>query len=207
MKGCLTIVLSVLLLSGCGRSWQIKPVNKADVTMAVTPPEVYLSRSVAWKLPHARVVEGSFAAVQSVKGRYGDRSFEMIFQLEKKADDLVIVAVTPMGQQLLQVEYRGGVLTSQVSPLLGGGIKPAYLISDFLLAFGQVDNLLPYLKLYSGLRLEDKPGKARSLYLNDDPLVTVAYSGTLGHWPKSVKYRHEALNYELDITLLSLEPL
>ncbi len=210
MKTLITIIMSITLLSGCSgfKIARTKTTSVAPAAIGVSP-EVYLSRQVSWRLPDADVVEGAFTAVQSVRGRYGDQSFDLIFQLEKKASSLVMVGVTSLGQQLVQIEYINGTLNYQVSPLLGEGVRPAYLVSDFLLAFGGSKQLLPLLQ-EKGLTLEMGSETVRTLRHNQQPLVTVHYKGQMSkqdRWPKSVRYEHKALGYELEITTLSRELL
>ena len=208
MKYLMVLFTSILLLSGC-QSLTSGQSATSLAQLASTHPEVYLSRDISWHLPSAEIVEGSFMAVQSVQGRYGDKHFDLIFQLEKKADSLVMVGVTAMGQQLLQIEYRGGVLTSQVSPLLGEGIRPAYLVSDFLLAFGAADRLRPLL-IDKKLVIEHKAENSRVVLYAGQPVVSMSYrysKNMKGSWPDRVMYRHDVLGYELDIRTLSREML
>ncbi len=204
VKACGYLLLS-FWLSGCAffsptASQTVSPIQGSAV-------KVYLSDQVYWTLPSPDAIKGRFMATQLVRGRYGDQTFDLLFQIEKKPGQLSLLGMTVSGQQLLQLAYRDGELSGKVSPLVGDRIKLAYLVSDLLLAYGDGEILKVALEGRE-MTLKEIPSKSRVIGYNKRPLISIKYSGQwmgAGQWPEIVQYRNQGLGYELEIKTLSKE--
>ena len=182
----------LIFLSGC-----------SSLNRTVRPStEVYLSRDVRWQLPDLQVLPGQFELTQLVQATYDDNTFDFLFQIERQADRLVMAAMTPNGQPLLQAVYQKGEVSGTVSPLVGQSLSLAYLVSDFMLAFGERKPLQPALQK-SGVAVKQSP-EERTISYQGQPIIVIRYSaGASKHWPEKVEYRNHALNYRLQINTLN----
>ncbi len=190
------LVLSLLVLSGC--SMLSKKVSSTQF--------VYLSPQLQWQLPELSVLASQFQATQSIQANYGGEYYDLIFQVEKYPDRLVMVAMTPNAQPLLQINYQGGRVEGTVSPLVGDNISMAYLVSDFLLAFGETSAMQSEFQ-DSGAQLEVSD-KRRSIILDNKEIILIDYStNDSSQWPETVNYQNRALGYGLKITTLSIKGL
>ena len=190
------IILSLLLLTGC--SALHRTVNPT--------PDVYLSQQLQWQLPALDVLPGHYQLTQSVQATYGQDQFDLLFQVEKHADQLVMAALTPNGQPLMQMVYRNGQVEGSVSPLVGDNVSLAYLVSDFIIAFGQESQLQLSLKK-AGAMLQSE-GHSRVVEHNDSSVIIINYADIdQEQWPHSVHYKNIALGYELVIRTLNRNPL
>ena len=188
----LFLSFTLMLLSGCS--------SLSRQQSAV--PEVYLSREVQWQLPGHDILPGQFQLTQSVQARYGDDQFDLLFQVEKYSDRLAMAALTPSGQQLVHMVYQHGRVDGTVSPLAGNNISLAYLVSDFLIAFGQEQALRKKLH-QAGAELRSAEQR-RVITHNNAPIITIDYTD-IDHqqWPQVVKFKNTALGYELVIQTLN----
>ena len=167
--------------------------------------EVYLTKTVAWFLPSSDVLDEPFRATQLVHARYGEKDFDLLFQLEKRDGQLVMAGLSLSGQQLLQLTYNRYKLETSVSPLVGNQLRLSYLLSDFMLSFGQ-ENMLRNQLEKVGISLSSD-GDTRLLSDHGQPIVSVSYSDEKkGPWAETLVYRNLALDYELTIKTLSWEP-
>ncbi|WP_066016653.1 DUF3261 domain-containing protein [Endozoicomonas atrinae] len=201
---CGYLLLS-LWLSGCAF---FSPARSQSVSVTLgAESRVYLSDQVFWTLPSPDVIKGHFMVIQQVKGRYGDQSFDLLFQIEKKPGQLSLLGMTVSGQQLLQLVYRDGEVSGHVSPLVGDRIKLSYLVSDLLLAYGSGDVFNTALA-DQDIIAREIPSKSRVIGYNKRPLISIKYSGQwmgADQWPEIVHYRNLGLGYELEIKTLSKE--
>ena len=185
------------LLAGCSNI----------ATQQQASPYVHLSPSLAWHLPSLSVLPGDFQVTQQAQAHYQGDSFELVFQIEKKHNQLAIAAMAPNGLLLIQLRYDGQHVTGSVSPLIRKKVSLPYLVSDLMLAFGKADQLRKALDT-SDIRLSESDHQ-RVISNQGQPLITISYNTQKdgANWPKNVVYNNKALGYSLTIETLSQQPL
>ena len=189
-------LLTLAPLAGCSLfTGNVKPENR-----------VYLSRDVYWQLPGLKVLPGQFKLTQSVQATYGNDVYDLLFQVEKQTDQLVMAAMTPTGQSLLQAVYKDNEVNGSVSPLIGKNLSLAYLVSDFLIAFGDSTQLASALD-QAAVRVQQSES-SRVLSYKGNPTIRIRYfRNAQTSWPEKVDYYNQALGYRLVITTLIHKPL
>ena len=190
------LLLSLASLAGCSLfTRNVKPENT-----------VYLSRDVYWQLPDLKVLPGQFELTQSVQATYGEDVYDLLFQVEKHSDYLVMAAMTPNGQPLLQAVYRNNEVNGSVSPLIGQNLSLAYLVSDFLIAFGDSAQLTQALNQVAVIMQQSDD--SRVLSHRGSPVIRIQYfKDNQKGWPEKVDYHNQALGYRLVINTLIHKPL
>ena len=172
----------------------------------VATPEVYLSPEQTWQLPSLEVLPDDFQVTQSVVATYGQKQFDLMFHVEKKAGRFAMAALTPNGQLLAQAVYENKQITGTVSPLVGKNLSLSYLVSDFFLVFGQSQILSEALQK-SGVQL-DSCEYERKIKTDSTTLITIKLSGkSSDQWPDQAEYKNKALGYALTIKTLSHKTL
>ena len=191
------LMFGIVLLSGCSVFAPIKS-NKV-----VDGQAVYLSPELQWILPEVNTLPGEFEVTQSVQANYGGKAYDLIFQVEKKTGQLAIVAMTPNAQPLLQMTYQNGKIDSSVSPLVGRKLPAEYLISDFMLAFGDEKIIASLLKSSGGSVISS--GNRRIIQSGEDTVITIEYQGQANpQWPEVVTLDNHALGYQLAIQTINI---
>ncbi len=195
------LTLVSILISGCS---VLSPVSSSAVDQ---PRTVFLSPDVHWTIPTPDTLSGDFALTQSVQAQYGEQTYDLIFQVEKVTDQLVIVALTHHGQPLLQVSYDSKGIKSVVSPLIGHELPLEYIVSDFMLAFGQQENLSKNLKAAQANTMF--ADNRRIISFRNDTLITIEYQGQINTvWPRLVTLKNLTLGYQLKIETIQIgEPV
>lgn len=198
---CLQIstVAILFLLSGCG------VLNQKTVPS----PTVYLSKTLQWQLPAIALLPvGQYVLTQSVQATYGNKTVDLLFQIEKQPDRLAMAALTPAGQPLVQLVYDNHQVTGHLNPLVPAELSLSYLVSDFLLTFGRVETLAAALDQYD-VTLQQQ-GQNRVLHYQQEPIIHIQYSRETvasDQWPGKVKLHNQALGYQLSIQTLSYSSL
>lgn len=185
------------LLSGCSLPGKT----------VVQSPKVYLTKSLQWQLPGTGLLPpGDYILTQSVQADYGNKTADFLFHVEKQQSRLAMAALTPDGQPLVQLVYENGQVSGHINPLVPPELSLPYLVSDFLLAYGQEDQLRSVLNGYT-MTLQQF-GQHRIIRDQAGPVINIQYSKTSTlpfkwQWPAEVTLQNLALDYQLIIQTLS----
>jgi hypothetical protein len=167
------LVLAVGLLAGC----------------ATAPPQARLGL----KLPPAALGE-SISVQQHLKveraGRVDD--LDVALQVEPDAIDVVGLA---FGQRVLTMRYDGKELTSWRHFMLPAQVRPDDILEDMQLTLWPAEAIAAALPV--GWRVADA-GDTRTVYLADEPIMRIAYSGSL-RWSGTVVLENLRYRYKLTI--------
>ncbi len=193
----LPIVAILVWLSGC-----------AMMNKKITPPaSVYLTKTVQWQLPGTDILPpGNYVLTQTVQASYGKQTADLLFQVEKQQQRLIMAALMPSGEPLVQLIYDNGQISGQVSPLVPAVLSLPHLVADFLLVYGE-EQLLEQPLASGGISL-DQGSRERILRYRGEPIISIQYSGNTTDisstaWPTEATLQNWTLDYQLTIRTLS----
>ncbi|TWI66336.1 uncharacterized protein DUF3261 [Pseudoduganella lurida] len=177
MRACLTNALAAVLasavLAGC----------------ATPPPPARLGL----KLPPAALGQ-SISVQQHLKverdGRTDD--LDVALQVEPEAIDVVGLA---FGQRVLSLHYDGKEMTEWRHMMLPRQVRADDVLEDMQLTLWPVDAVARALPL--GWRIEEQ-GLQRTLYLHDEVVMRIAYSGS-PRWSGTVVLDNLRYKYRLTV--------
>jgi len=174
-QGChLAVVAIMVLMAGCATA---------------PPPQARLGL----KLPPAALGE-SISVQQHLKveraGRIDD--LDVALQVEPDAIDVVGLA---FGQRVLTMRYDGKELTSWRHMMLPAQVRPEDVLEDMQLTLWPAESIASALP--SGWRIAEQ-GATRTLYLENEPVMTIVYSGA-PRWSGTVVLENLRYHYKLTI--------
>ena len=124
--------------------------------------------------------------------------FEFLSQLEVTPDRLVLVAFTPIGQKLFQIQYRKQQLQFERFGI-PDSFNPAFLLADVSLIYGdsqvlnncyqQSGNTMPAIIDIGNRRTVRYPGQEA---------INITYS-TISKWTSDIVYSNPVRNYKIEI--------
>ena len=203
----LPIVTILVLLSGC---------IMMDKKM-IPPSSVYLTKAVQWQLPGTDILpSGNYVLTQTVQATYGKQTADLLFQVEKQQQRLIMAALMPSGEPLVQLIYDNGQISGQISPLVPAVLSLPHLVADFLLVYGE-KQLLEQALASSGISLHQNSHE-RILRHRGEPIISVQYRGNTtapgnatdvasNAWPTEATLQNWTLDYQLTIRTLSYTTL
>jgi len=135
-----------------------------------------------------------------------DHKFTFLAQLEINKDKLVLVALTPIGQKLFQIQYRKQDLKFERFGI-PDAFNPAFLLADVSLIFGDHE------VLNSCFRQTNLPRptisaieRLRIIHYSGQNEITVRYS-TDDRWKSDIVFTNSARHYQIEIKSLGTEYL
>lgn len=143
---------------------------------------------------------------QQVMISTADNQFEFLSQLEVTRDRLVLVALTPIGQKLFQIEYRKQQLQFERFGI-PDSFNPAYLLADISLIYGE-QNMLQRCYQQAALPLPiitDSKLRRTVRYPGQDE-ISVTYS-TTDKWASDIFFSNSSREYKIEIKSLGVEQL
>jgi hypothetical protein len=172
---CLTALSVAMMMAGCATT---PPPPQARLGLKLSPAALGESISVQQHLKVERA------------GRTDD--LDVAVQVEPDAIDVVGLA---FGQRVLTMRYDGKELTSWRHFMLPAQVKPDDILEDMQLTLWPADAIAAALP--AGWRVADQ-GNARTLYLADEPIMRIAYSG-MPRWSGTVVLENLRYHYKLTI--------
>ncbi len=173
------------------RGWHVVAVLVMGLLAgcATAPPPARLGL----KLPPAALGE-SISVQQHLKVERAGRTddLDVALQVEPEAIDVVGLA---FGQRVLTMRYDGKELTSWRHFMLPAQVRPDDILEDMQLTLwpaGAIAAALP-----AGWRVAEQ-GNTRTLYLADEPIMRIAYSG-MPRWSGTVVLENLRYHYKLTI--------
>jgi hypothetical protein len=168
-----TAVLSIALLAGC----------------ATTPPQARLGL----KLAPAALGE-SISVQQHLKVERAGRTDDLDVALQVEPDAIDVVGLA-FGQRVLTMRYDGKELTSWRHFMLPAQVRPDDILEDMQLTLWPAEAIAAALP--AGWRVADQ-ANSRTLYLADQPIMRIAYSG-MPRWSGTVVLENLRYQYKLTI--------
>lgn len=83
---------------------------------------------------------------QKVSIKVGDKSHELLTQLELEDERMTLVGLAPLGQALFTLVYDGNTLSSEQSVLLGNSFKAEYLMAMMQLIYWPEQSIRAHLE-------------------------------------------------------------
>ncbi|MBP1204083.1 hypothetical protein JOD97_002097 [Duganella sp. 1411] len=164
----------VALLAGCATA----PPPQARLGLKLPPAALGASISVQQHLKVERA------------GRTDD--LDVALQVEPEAIDVVGLA---FGQRVLTMHYDGKELTSWRHVMLPSQVRPEDVLEDMQLTLWPAEAVAAALP--DGWRIAEQ-GATRTLYLADEPIMRISYSGT-PRWSGTVVLENLRYHYKLTI--------
>ena len=168
-------LLSALLLSGCASA---PPVNSARLGLMLAPS----------------ALGDTFSVQQHLKVERNGRIDELDAALEVDPVHLELVGLA-FGQRVLSLSYDGKELKSWRHVMLPAQVKAEDVLEDMQLSLWPVEAIAKALP--EGWRIEEQ-GLHRALYLADNLVATIDYSG-LPRWSGTVVLNNLRYHYRLTI--------
>ena len=110
-----------------------KPTTKpADISSPQTESKVKLTSPQSFS--------------QKVSIKVGDKSHELLTQLELEDERMTLVGLAPLGQALFTLVYDGNTLSSEQSVLLGDNFKAEYLMAMMQLIYWPEQSIRAHLE-------------------------------------------------------------
>jgi hypothetical protein len=153
------------------------------------PPQARLGL----KLPPA-ALGASIGVQQHLKVERAGRTddLDVALQVEPEAIDVVGLA---FGQRVLTMHYDGKELTSWRHVMLPSQVRPEDVLEDMQLTLWPAEAVAAALP--DGWRIAEQ-GATRTLYLADEPIMRISYSGT-PRWSGTVVLENLRYHYKLTI--------
>jgi hypothetical protein len=167
-------LLAAALLGGCATA----PQPQARLGLMLPPAALGTAISVQ---QHLTVERG---------GRTDD--LDVALQVEPEAIDMVGLA---FGQRVLTLHYDGVKLTSWRHAMLPSQVRAEDVLEDMQLTLWPADVIAA--RLPAGWRIAEQ-GLSRTLYLADEPVMRIAYSGA-PRWSGTVQLENLRYHYKLTI--------
>lgn len=116
----LSLLLSLAILPGCAA---LQPAGSAP-----------LPGGGWWRPLSPTLLPADFDALQRIDGEFGGHRAVWLFSMEKRGEQMALVATTPDGTKLFQLMQRGNTVTITPSPLLPPQWQPEIVLMELQLA-------------------------------------------------------------------------
>ena len=181
-----------LTLRGAMRVLRTAPVLLALLLGActtVTPPQARLGLKLA---PAA--LGTSISVQQHLKVERNGRTDDLDVALQVEPDAIDVVGLA-FGQRVLTLHYDGRELTSWRHVMLPSQVRAEDVLEDMQLTLWPAEAIAAALP--QGWRVAEQ-GATRTLYLADEPVMRIAYSGS-PRWSGTVVLENLRYHYKLTI--------
>ena len=176
-QGLHVVALAVMaLLAGCATT----PAPQAQARLGLKLPPAALGASISVQ-QHLKVERA---------GRTDD--LDVALQVEPEAIDVVGLA---FGQRVLTMHYDGKELTSWRHVMLPSQVRPEDVLEDMQVTLWPAEAVAAALP--DGWRIAEQ-GATRTLYLADQPIMRISYSGS-PRWSGTVVLENLRYHYKLTI--------
>ena len=156
---------------------------------ATTPPQARLGL----KLPPA-ALGASISVQQHLKVEREGRTDDLDVALQVEPDAIDVVGLA-FGQRVLTMRYDGKELTSWRHMMLPSQVRPEDVLEDMQLTLWPAESIATALP--AGWRIAEQ-GVTRTLYLENEPIMRIVYSGT-PRWSGTVVLENLRYRYKLTI--------
>lgn len=153
------------------------------------PPQARLGL----KLPPA-ALGTSISVQQHLKVERAGRTDDLDVALQVEPDAIDVVGLA-FGQRVLTMRYDGKELTSWRHMMLPSQVRPEDVLEDMQLTLWPAESIATALP--AGWRIAEQ-GLTRTLYLENEPIMRIVYSGT-PRWSGTVVLENLRYRYKLTI--------
>jgi len=153
------------------------------------PPQARLGL----KLPPA-ALGTSISVQQHLKVERAGRTDDLDVALQVEPDAIDVVGLA-FGQRVLTMRYDGKELTSWRHMMLPSQVRPEDVLEDMQLTLWPAESIATALP--AGWRIAEQGG-TRTLYLENEPIMRIVYSGT-PRWSGTVVLENLRYHYKLTI--------
>ena len=188
------IIFSILLLvQGCA---SLQQHQYCDVITAAGLP-----------ILHPDQFEGEFIRNQLVRIQSRQMDIEFISQLEVRHEELILVALAPIGQKLFQIQYKNGTIQFDTFGI-PVDFDPAYLLADISLMYGRPQSLRRCLS-DTGLQIQVQQMTAEKREFRDalQQTILVDYQDYGQPGKESIHLHNQSLDYQITIKTLEFDRL
>jgi hypothetical protein len=155
---------------------------------------------------HPSALSAKLIANQQVKITTADNQFEFLSQIEINQDKLILVALTPIGQKLFQIQYSKGSIQFERFGI-PDSFNPAYLLADISLIYGDERGLNScYLRSGIAAKAINKSSLERIIHYPDQEEISISYS-TKSKWQSDILFTNPFRHYTISIKSLGVEHL
>jgi hypothetical protein len=155
---------------------------------------------------HPAALNANLVANQQVRISTKDDQFEFLSQIEVNNDKLILVALTPIGQKLFQIQYTQGKIQFERFGI-PDSFNPAYLLADISVIYSEVRELNSCYQL-SGISAKaiDNSTLQRTIYYPGHKEINISYSSD-NNWTSNILFTNPVRHYTISIKSLSVEHL
>lgn len=155
---------------------------------------------------HPSVYQVNLISNQQVTITTAEQSFEFLAQLEISSERLVLVALTPIGQKLFQIQYRPQELNYE-SFGIPDSFEPAFLLADISLIYADKKVLDGcYLQTGYAIPAIQHEKQERRVQFPGHKQIVISYSGR-DKWNSDILFSNPNRSYSIQIRSLGVEQL
>ncbi len=148
--------------------------------------------------------DGDFIRSQLIRITSKQGTFEFISQLEVSRGKLVLVALTPIGQKLFQIQYAGSDIQFDTFGM-PVDFDPAYLVSDLGLIYAR-EQAITRCVADSGSALQVLEMEAdRRIFVSQQKQMVIDYTARNQSGLEKIFYSNQWLDYRIEIQSLEIE--
>lgn len=173
-----------------GRHLAVLAIFALMVGCATAPPP---QARLGLKLPPA-ALGTSISVQQHLKVERAGRTDDLDVALQVEPDAIDVVGLA-FGQRVLTMRYDGKELTSWRHMMLPSQVRPEDVLEDMQLTLWPAESIATALP--AGWRIAEQ-GVTRTLYLENEPIMRIVYSGT-PRWSGTVVLENLRYRYKLTI--------
>lgn len=190
--GNILISLFGMLLSGC-----------AGLTMH-TDCDADTEHGVV--ILHPSAYKANLISNQQVTINTSETSFEFLAQLEISGERLALVALTPIGQKLFQIQYRPQRLSYDRYGI-PDSLEPAYLLADIGMIYADKE-MLDRCFRQAGFPAPviEQEESIRRIQFSGQKTIVISYSNK-DKWNSDIMFSNPNRNYKIRIQSLAVEQL
>jgi hypothetical protein len=167
-------------------------------TVPLRPGETRIAPSVVFTLPSPATLGYPVAATELITAHVRGNTLAFEAHIEITPDAIDLVGLDPFGRRALTIHWHAGVLSYEAAPWLPDRVKPENILADIALTYWPEAAIRAGLAA-SGATLEASPNH-RSIVAGGHAIISIDYDGAEAErWTGMVRYRNEALDYDLDI--------
>ena len=142
---------------------------------------------------------GAHVASQSLNIAFGRDDFSLQCALQASADGITLIAVGPLGQRALTLNYDGRELHAQKGAYVPSAFPPAQVLSDLQLVLWPAAAWQARLAGSDWQMTEPRPGLRRLRY-RGRLVAEVHYAGDGDLWQRRAWLSNLAYGYTIDLT-------
>jgi hypothetical protein len=159
-----------------------------------------IASGIKWQIAQPHTLQRNFAALQRWRGYFGQRTLELLMQLEIDQHRIAIVGMTPMGNRLFALIYQNGKLSYEPEAQFNSALRPEYLLADLQLCLWPTQVLQQHLS-GSNMKLVESQPKMRDIQRHNQTIIRIQYTKTLPQ-VETITFQHLERAYRFELHTL-----